>query len=346
MRVAHEPAVLRWVFSEALEPGRNPVPGPAHWQGMAGALLAGRLSPLAVRLLGPRIKDIPAEERQALTAADLDAHTKAQAVESQLKHLAPLLDGTAAPWVVLKGWPLAARLYPSAACRPSVDIDLLAGSCDLETIAGALSGAGYTETTTAATAAYHRSFRPPPGSHGLPVELHDAPEPASYRAPATSHILDSRILYPSPLGDLWIPDPAVERDLLIRHYCRHSGSQAILLLDLVLHLRGAPMQHELGGLLEADLTRLGLPPLITGPRRLRHRPLQRWMASRAFHERRLAHLKSPLGMALALARSRAIPGQVLRFFWPPYPTPRWRNPGDPTRGIPLWRFRRLLSFGR
>ncbi|MEP7326829.1 MAG: nucleotidyltransferase family protein [Gemmatimonadota bacterium] len=347
MRIAREPEVVRWVFRELLDPDHSPAPAPALWQGMPAVLLAGRLSPLAVHLLGPRIGDLRPEERRPLEAADLDAQARSHAVERQLRQLASLLDETPVRWVVIKGWPLAARLYPTPACRPSVDLDLLVAGTDHAEVARVFMRAGYGETTTPATATYHRSFRPPDGSHGVPVELHSSPEPWSYQAPLTSQILGSRVRYRSPVGPLWIPGPSIERDLLIRHYCRHAGSQAILLLDLLLALRGSRMQHELGALIALDLDRLDLEPVITGPSKARQAPLHYWMSQRTFHERRTARLKSPLGMSLALARSPgAFTGEVLRFIWPRFPTSRWCKPGDPSRGIPLWRVRRLLSLGR
>jgi hypothetical protein len=347
MRVAREPELVRWIFRETLDPGQSPVPGPSLWQGMAAVLLAGRLSPLAVHLLGVRIGELPPEERRALEAADLEAQARSQAVGHQLEQIAIPLDATAVRWVVIKSWPLGARLYPTPACRPSVDLDLLVAESDHAEVARLLGAAGYRETTTAATATYHRSFSPPERSHGLPVELHSSVEPRNYKAPPASRILDSRMRYHSAFGPLWIPDPVIERDLLIRHYCRHAGSQAILLLDLLLHLRGSRMQHDLGALVALDLERLGMEPVIAGPARIRHAPLRRWMARRTFHERRLARHKSPLGTSLALARGPgAIAGEVLGFIWPRFPTPRWRRQGDPTRGVPLWRLRRLLSAGR
>jgi len=347
MRIAREPESVRWIFRETLEPGQSPVPAPSLWQGSAAVLLADRLSPLAVHLLGVRIGELPPEERRALEAADLDAQARSQAVGQQLRHVAAQLDATAVRWVVIKSWPLAARLYPTPTCRPSVDLDLLVEESDHAEVARLLAAAGYRETTTAATATYHRSFSPPEGSHGLPVELHSSAEPRNYKAPPASLILDSRVRYHSAVGALWIPDPVTERDLLIRHYCRHAGSQAILLLDLLLHLRGSRMQHELGALVALDLGRLGMEPVIAGPTRIRHAPLRRWMARRTFHERRLARHKSPLGTSLALARGPgAIAEEVLGFAWPRFPTPRWRREDDPTRGVPLWRLRRLLGAGR
>lgn len=346
MRLVPEPDAVRWVLLAAHGRGSAEPPPPPAWEGMAAQLLANRLSPLAVHLLGPAIRRLPPDERRALEAAQLDAVDRTEVAARQLEAIAKPLNASSIAWVVLKSWPLAARLYPTPACRPSVDLDLLAHPRDHAAIVDLLESLGYREATGVATPTYHRHFDPA-DPRGLPVELHGAAEPEFYHAPRTAAILETRARYPAPFGSLWIPDSALERDLLVRHYCRHAGSQAILLLDLLLHTGGAPLEHDLGDLVRVDLERLDLEPSISGPRRLRQQPLRRWMATHTFSERRFARLKSPIGIALALSRSpHVLAIEIGRTIWPRFPTRRWRDPADPSRGIAYWRLRRLLRMGR
>ncbi|MGH7657378.1 MAG: hypothetical protein ACREL6_04020, partial [Gemmatimonadales bacterium] len=114
----------------------------------------------------------------------------------------------------------------------------------------------------------------------------------------TGDVLDSRQLWTGSEAPVWIPGTPDERDLLTRHYVRLAGRQAILLLDLLLHLNGEVMAHPSGAVVADDLERLGLDPSVTGPSEWQLKPLRRWMSARTFAERRRA--PTPIAARLAL----------------------------------------------
>jgi hypothetical protein len=165
--------------------------------------------------------------------------------------------------------------------------------------------------------------------------------------PPTARILEGRRRFDLNGTTVWIPDEAMERDLLVRHFARHAGLQAILHLDLLLILGEGQYDHPLGAFVRDDLARLGLPSVITGPDRWRHAPPRRWMAARSFAQRR--EIGSPavyqLVSALALARTSAgAIREILRYLWPSSPSQHWRGEAGTWWGGRTWRLRRLRKL--
>jgi hypothetical protein len=104
------------------------------------------------------------------------------------------------------------------------------------------------------------------------------------------------------------------------------------------------MVHPLGATLEDDQRRLGLVPRVTGPFRLSHLPLRRWLATHEFGERRTARRTAPVAVALAQRHSLETWRTMIQgLVWPETPSPRWSALAA-TR--PGWRWYRLLTLGR
>lgn len=314
------------------------------------ALMASRLTPLAAKLLGPRIGSLPPDVRLHLEAAMLMAESLAERGRLQMDETGALLNRLGVGWVVLKGWPLALRLYPSPACRPSGDLDVLVASEDVPPVTAALEAIGY--RIHGGDRSYHTRFIGP-GQGGLAnvIELHHHPGPPEFGGPVTSLVLAGRRPLDSPAGRLWIPAAPDELDLLVRHYLKHAGYQAILLLDMILAGRaageGPTIDHPLGSLIGDDLARLGLERTIDGERRLACQPLRRWMTRRTFEQRRSERHAALVGVPLALSRSPAAAlASLARVVWPRWPTPRWVETSRTATGGFTWRLRRLLRFGR
>ncbi|MEO8202130.1 MAG: nucleotidyltransferase family protein, partial [Gemmatimonadota bacterium] len=296
-----EPEALLWVMHTALGEERA-LPDATAWTSSLPALASSRLSALARHLLGSRADSLPIEARHHLEAATLEAECVSARASRQLEALSPHLEATGLPWVVLKSWPLAARLYPTPSCRPSSDLDLLVAFQHHASFARALSLHGYHPENS--DNGFHTRYLGPRSDWGRDVvELHREAGPPEFGGPGVAEVLASRRRFSGECGAVWVPSIALERDLLIRHYLRHGGNQAILLLDLLLHLRGEGLTHPLGALVGNDLARLGFERQVNGPRPWRQQMLARWMASRDFETRRAARVISPAGLPLALARS-------------------------------------------
>ncbi|MEO8295968.1 MAG: nucleotidyltransferase family protein [Gemmatimonadota bacterium] len=345
MPVRREPEALIWTLHTAIGNERA-LPDADAWRTAIPALGSSRLLGLAGHLLGARKSSLPDRVRLTFEAADLEAEVIARRNRAQLDHLLAYLAQTDLRWVVLKSWPLAARLYPAPAYRPSGDLDLLVGQESWKWVVQALLSAGYERTQENET--FHHRFlrRSADGYHDV-IELHHSPNPREFGGPEAEEVLASRQMFQSEAGPVPIPSPDVERDLLVRHYLRHGGSQAILLLDLLLHLNGESFAHPLGNLITGDLARLDFKPTITGPETWRHQVLARWMAARTFAERRAARHVSVAGLPLALARSNGAALLALsRVVWPKYPTPRWRASNRSGFRRWTWRLHRLARLGR
>jgi hypothetical protein len=345
--------VLRWVVHRALGLELD-LPSPSEWSASLESLSANRLSALAGYLLGARLSELPDPVRAGLSGAHAKALFATQRSGAQLRELAGELAGADFGWVVLKGLPLAERLYPDPVCRPCRDLDLLVPENQLEPAGALLVRLGYRLQPDRHT--HHLRYLRP-GSAGWDdiVELHWRSGPRAAGS-GEAELLASRRLVETRWGKVWIPGPAAELELLIQHYVRHAGWQVILLLDILLQLsphprspspimrEGVPMVHPLGAALEDDQRRLGLVPRVTGPFRLSHLPLRRWLATHEFGERRTARRTAPVAVALAQRHSLETWRTMIQgLVWPETPSPRWSALAA-TR--PGWRWYRLLTLGR
>lgn len=340
-------AVLRWVVHRALG---HEGPGPladADWVAALPALSHNRLSPLAAHFLGAGLATLPDQVQHTLRGDQERAIIATRFLGRQLLEVSETFAGCDFPWLVLKGLPLAARLYPDPACRPCRDLDLLV---PLEHRPGAearLTGLGY-QRAPGATTYHHRWIRPGPRDWTDIVELHWQAGPEGRGAPAAEHLFTTRVRRVTPWGEVWTPAPDLERELLIRHWIRHAGWQLILLLDILLHLGdSAPAVHPLGAPLADDQRRLGLSPRIGGPSSLALLPLRRWLANHNFAERRLS--RRPVRFSAALAEkvsAREWRSLVAGLLWPAVPSPRWAGLARSGLGRQTWRWYRLLTLGR
>ncbi len=338
-----EPAPLAWVILMAA--GREvAVPSAESWQTHLECLRRSRLVPLAAHLLQSRFQELHPDTRRYLEAATMMAESNVEQAASALVEIAARFDRRAIRWVVLKGYPLAARLYPRPSCRPSGDIDLLVDEPSLAAAEEDLVEAGY--RAEGADRSYHLRLVRKGQTGTQVVELHHRAAPAAHGGPRTADILAHRRAFPISGSTGWLPSAGHEVDLLIRHYLRHAGHQAIWLVDLLLLSAGTPLWHRLGSPIGDDLERVGLPRLVDGPARYSLRPLRRWMARRTFEERHTARHISPVGTALALAESPGAASRMLaRLAWPSQPTPRWFATSHTSWGRYTWRIRRLFKLG-
>jgi hypothetical protein len=339
-----EPPVLTWVVHRALG-AEEDFPIVEHWSRELAALKASRLTALTAHLVRPRFNSLPHPVRTHLEAALLLAETVADQGKGQLAESREVLDRAGIRWVTMKGWALATRLYSTAACRPSGDLDLLVAAEDVNATLGLFLELGY--RPEGEDRSYHTRLVRDSARGASVIELHHRPGPARFGGLSTPAILAARQRFESGAGSIWIPSPEHEADLLIRHYLRHAGDQAILLLDILKLLAGRRLAHPLGALVGDDLSRLGLERTVEGPRRWSHSVLRRWMERRNYEERRAARHAALVGIPLALARSPlAAAGSLARVVWPARPTPRWIEPSRSGGGRFTWRLRRIARLGR
>ena len=340
----HEGPVLRWVVTRALGDHSLALPPPEVWEASLDDLTANRVAALAVWLLGPDRDTLPLRARMVLASACERSADIASRNAAQLGELAALLNDAGAPWVVLKGPPLTERLYPSPECRPARDLDLFVSPEARPTAGSVLESLGYRPRPEGRGEV--RYERAAVGDWVDAVDLHWSAGPTAFTGPETSAILAGRRRFESRCGAVWIPELGMELDLLCRHYAKHAGWQAILTLDILLHLAGRSYRHEYGTMVGDDLCRLGLPQTVTGPSRWRYLPLRAWMRRRTFAERIRAEALPRVRLGLAMSASW---GKWLRYMghtaWPTRPSPRWIEAASTPWGRYTWRVRRLLRLG-
>lgn len=339
-----ESVVLGWLLRRALGTRDERVPDVAEWDVSLPDLGLSRCLSLAAHFV--RVDRIPVSRsaRLALVASQSQAEAAVARNRQQLLELAPRLEAGGRPWLVLKGFPLASRLYPSPACRPSGDVDLLIDRSDIRVGDSVLIEAGYVASEPLDVSFHHRRYDRSGTVGRETVELHWASDPPSFAAPPTSLILQGRRRFDSDGVQVWIPGEGMEIDLLIRHFARHAGLQAILHLDLLLMAGEETHTHPLGALVRDDLARLGLPLRIDGPDRWRLGPLRSWMAVRNFAQRREIGAPAVYQAVTALALSRSPMGasrEILRYLWPRTPSSQWRAEAATRWGGLTWRLRRL-----
>jgi hypothetical protein len=340
--------VLHWTVRQAVGLEAGLLPNGAAWSAALEPLSANRLSALAGWLLGPRLSDMPDDVHQALSRAQAKAMFANDRSGVQLQELATALEHQSFPWVVLKGLPLAERLYPDPICRPGRDLDVLVDPSAIEPVGSVLMQLGYQAEATRRHTHHRRYLRPFNAGWDDIVELHWRAEPDSHGAVSTGEILRTRRRVDTRWGGLWTPGPEVELDLLVRHYVRHAGWQLILLVDILLLQRGLPpATHPLGAVVADDLKRLGLEPGVTGPFRFRQLPLRRWLARHDFADRRTTRRAAPIEVALAQWYSAGSWLSMLGgLLWPATPSFRWQAMSSTPWGRRTWRWYRLLTLGR
>lgn len=138
--------------------------------------------------------------------------------------------------VVLKGPPLAARLYPDPSLRPSQDLDLMVAPADLDRAAAALEALGY-QAEKGLLARYYRENHHHIHLHRdntPPLELHfRATTGFGVIVPAEDFL--SRASTPGA-ALAWVLAPEDEFLYLALHAARHLFVALVLLYDLKLFL--------------------------------------------------------------------------------------------------------------
>jgi Uncharacterised nucleotidyltransferase len=114
------------------------------WTGFLGAILAERLSGLAVAAVEADRLRLPSARLDELLAGQRNAMLRSLSVERGILAVQEALDGARIPFCVLKGPTLAHTIYPSPSWRPFVDLDLLVRTSDWRGACHALERLGLT----------------------------------------------------------------------------------------------------------------------------------------------------------------------------------------------------------
>ena len=164
-------------------------------------------------------------------------------ISHELETVARLLSNAGIAALALKGPALAKRVYPSAAMRHCMDLDLLVEPGEFERAAALLTAAGYA-SETGVSASYLRQH----GHHltftkagSVPIELHFQSY-AGFGCVVPAHALLARAVS-MPLADtvaVRIPAPEDEFLYLAIHAAGHSFVRLVWLYDLKLLLRRHP----------------------------------------------------------------------------------------------------------
>lgn len=165
------------------------------WAGFLGAILAERLSGLAVAAVEAgrlRVDQIRAEE---LLAGQRSAMLRALSVEQGMLGVQEALEGARIPFCVLKGPALAHTVYPSASWRPFVDLDLLVRTSDWRRACRALEQLGLTRRLPEPRPGFDERFG----------------KGAVYVAASGSEVDLHRTLAMGPLGLSMAPEEMLER---------------------------------------------------------------------------------------------------------------------------------------
>lgn len=99
---------------------------PADWQRLTDMWLAQRVGPWLHGHAAELGLPLPAADAERLAAQWLDSLQRNLACDQLRRHLAPVLQGTHAPLLLLKGSTIEATAYGGELVRPSVDLDVLA----------------------------------------------------------------------------------------------------------------------------------------------------------------------------------------------------------------------------
>ncbi len=153
--------------------------------------------------------------------------------------------------LVLKGPPLARRLYSDPALRPIGDLDLLARPGDLQRVCSALISLGYRAASgygsprdfpalRGYTLIYHRGDEPLVELHWRPMSL------ASYQRAFSPSDLWRRSIHTEIGGKrARLLDPEDELRYLCVHYAaEHRGKRLIWLIDIARLLQSLPESWE------------------------------------------------------------------------------------------------------
>jgi hypothetical protein len=196
------------------------------WPAFLGAVMAERLSGLAVAAVeGGRLRLAPAQKEELL-AGQRSAMLRALSVEREMTPVGDALEAARIPFCVLKGPALAHTVYPGASWRPFVDLDLLVRTSDWRGACRALERLGLTRRLPEPRRGFDERFG----------------KGAVYVAASGSEVDLHRTLAMGPLGLWMVPEEILERTVelsLAGHRFRRPDDT-----DLLLH---ACVHATLGG---------------------------------------------------------------------------------------------------
>ncbi len=123
----------------------DPAPTPEQWRQLLALAERHRVGALLWNGLSQRTSaaPLPPEVAEALRKQALGAAARSARWLAEELQVGEELDRLGIEWMVLKGAPMAERLYGSAALRPSDDLDLLIHEEDVERAVAALEARGY-----------------------------------------------------------------------------------------------------------------------------------------------------------------------------------------------------------
>jgi hypothetical protein len=187
--------------------------------------------------------DLPSSVRRSIEQRTGVGRLWHQHLVGALEHAVSALETAGIRVCVLKGPPLAERLYADPAVRPSMDIDLLIEPADVDRAADALGEAGYEGDSEASRSyllrhAHHLHFSKP---NLPPVELHFHAYAGFGVVVPASALMDRSTAYltTEAIGVL-VPRPEDEFVYLAIHAAGHSFIRLLWLYDLKLLVRRQP----------------------------------------------------------------------------------------------------------
>ena len=182
--------------------------------------------------------EIPSPAAETLSDATSEAALLATRVRSTLRTALACLERAQIPVIVLKGWPLAERLYPAPELRSMLDVDLLVESSNATRAKDTLIAQGGRFSASEATQRYHAEHH----HHWPPIE---GVGPASVEIHFRGVVGFGVTLEAAPLFERALPDKfeaipflrmGIEDEALYlaAHGAGHLYEQLCWLLDLKL----------------------------------------------------------------------------------------------------------------
>jgi hypothetical protein len=165
------------------------------WAGFLGAILAERLSGLAVAAVEEGRLRLDQTRVDELVAGQRSAMMRSLSVEQGMLGVQEALEGARIPFCVLKGPALAHTVYPTASWRPFVDLDLLVRTSDWRGTCRSLERLGFTRRLPEPRPGFDERFG----------------KGAVYVSPAGSEVDLHRTLAMGPLGLWMVPEEMLER---------------------------------------------------------------------------------------------------------------------------------------
>lgn len=222
---------------------------PHDWRVVLAEAIGQGMAPIVYRIAtqSRALELAPAEVAQELQARYASTLINVRLIEGQLAEILHAFESSGQDSLIIKGPPLARRLYHDFGLRPMIDIDVLVQPGEIQRASALVAGLGYHPATgqggpkdflalTCWTALYKRDEAPP-------VELHWRLMPL----PSYQHAFDSKELWgrsrPLPHSGARSSGLGLEDELryLCVHYAaQHRRARLIWLVDIARFINTVP----------------------------------------------------------------------------------------------------------